>query len=76
MNSVERILAEPSSFELEIVLESSNRQVLVKFRQNWYKQEVIHRVLRSTNSLILFGTKKNCHNGGKNLLYFLFMKGR
>jgi hypothetical protein len=30
--------------------------------------------LRSTDLLILFGIRKNCHSGGRNLLLYLFMK--
>jgi len=39
-----------------------NHQVLIKFRQNWFKQEVKHYALRSIHSLILYGTTKNSHS--------------
>jgi hypothetical protein len=38
--------------------------VLIKFRQNWSKQEVIRYVLRSTNLLMLSKIRKNCHSSG------------
>jgi len=35
-----------------------NHHVLIKFRQNWSKQEVTYNVQRSTNVFILFGIRK------------------
>jgi hypothetical protein len=34
-------------------LKSINGQIVIKFWQNWFKQEVKHYSVRSTNSLIL-----------------------
>jgi hypothetical protein len=48
----------------------THHQVLIKFLQNWYKQEV---VLKSSE-IYTHGTVKNCHSSGKNLLLYLFMK--
>jgi hypothetical protein len=38
------------------------------------KQEVKHYCLRSTNSLILFGIRKNCLISGRSLLLYQFTK--
>jgi hypothetical protein len=49
---------------------SINDQVVIKFRQNWFKQEAKYYCQRSTNTLILFGIRRNCLiNGGIQLLY-------
>jgi hypothetical protein len=39
---------------------SINRQVVIKFRTNWFKQEVKCYCLWSTKSVILFGIRRNC----------------
>jgi hypothetical protein len=50
-------------------------QALIKFWQNWFKQEEIYYyVLRSTNLLILFELRKNCLSSRQNLLMYLFIK--
>jgi hypothetical protein len=62
---------------LKLILKSQNsinHQVFIKFWQNSFKQEVIHYFLRSTNLLILFGIRKNCHSSGRNLFLCLFIK--
>jgi hypothetical protein len=53
-----------------------NHQVLIKFRQNWSKQEVVHYIPRPTNLLVVFGIRKNCHISGRDLhiLLYLFIK--
>jgi len=61
MLTAEPLVPEPSSFEAEFATENwedINDQVLSKFRQNRSKQEVIYYVLRFTNLLILFGTRR------------------
>jgi hypothetical protein len=50
-----------------------NRQVLIKFRHNRLKQ-VKYCVLRSTNSLILFGIGKNYVSSGRSLLLHQFTR--
>jgi hypothetical protein len=57
-------------------LKRINLQVLIKFRQNWIKQEVKHNLLRSINSLILFGIMKIYMGSGSNLLLYQFKEGR
>jgi hypothetical protein len=42
-----------------------NYQVLIKFQQNWFKQQVGPFVLRSINLLILFRIKRNCLTSGR-----------
>jgi hypothetical protein len=37
-----------------------NRRVVIKFRQNWSRQEAKYYCLRSINSLNIFGIRKNC----------------
>jgi hypothetical protein len=36
----------------------------MKFRQNWFKPEVIQGLLRSIN-LTVFGIRNNCESGGR-----------
>jgi hypothetical protein len=52
----------PSHLEVEIAiakLKSINHQVVIKFQQNCFKEEVKYYCLRYTNSLTLFGIRKN-----------------
>jgi len=42
--------------------------------QNWSKQQVMHYVLISTNLLILYGLRKNCHCSGRNVLLYLLIE--
>jgi len=35
---------------------------------------VTHYALRSTNFVILFGIRRNCHSSGSDLLFYLFIK--
>jgi hypothetical protein len=56
IHAAEPLLLEPSPFEFEFVvakLKSINHQVLIKFWQNRFKQEVKHYGLRSKNSSVL-----------------------
>jgi hypothetical protein len=53
---------------------SRNCQAVTKFRQNWFKQKVKHYCLRSMDSLILFGIRKNCLISGRSLLFYQFTK--
>jgi hypothetical protein len=53
-------------------LQSWGNQVVIKFRQNWFKQETKQYCLRSTISLILFGIRKNCLINGRSLLLYQF----
>jgi hypothetical protein len=77
MRATESLVPEPSFFEAEVAIESCkdiNHQVLIQFRQNWSKQEVVHYDLRTTNILILFRIRKSCHSIGRNLLLYVFIK--
>jgi hypothetical protein len=47
---------------------------LIKFRQNWTKQDIMHFVLRSTNLLIMFGIRKNSHSSGRSQSLYFFIK--
>jgi hypothetical protein len=47
---------------------------VVKFRQNRFRQEVKCYFLRSTNSLILFGIRRNSLISGRSLLLYQFTK--
>jgi hypothetical protein len=47
MHTAEPLIPKPSSFMVEIAIEKLKRykyQVLIKFQQNWSKQEVIHYI--------------------------------
>jgi hypothetical protein len=53
VHAAEPLLPDPSNLEIEIALQSSksiNRQVMMKFWQNWFKQEAKYCCLRYTNS--------------------------
>jgi hypothetical protein len=61
----------PLYFETAIAkLKLYKSQLLIKFRQNLFKQEVKHYGLKSMNSLILFGIRKNCLISGRSLLLY------
>jgi hypothetical protein len=49
-------------------------QSVTKFRQNWFKQEMKHYGLKSINSLILFGIRKNFLFSGRSLLLYKFAR--
>jgi hypothetical protein len=73
----EPLVPEPSSYEVEIAIEKFKRykspgidQILAELIQ----AGGIHSVLRSTNLLIVFGTRKNCQSSGRNLLLYLFIR--
>jgi hypothetical protein len=55
---------------LEMYKSPSTDQILAE----WLKQKLKDYILRSTNILILFGIRKNCHRNERNLLLYLFMK--
>jgi hypothetical protein len=62
---------------LKLLLQSSkgiNRQVVLKFRQNQFKQEVKHYGPKSKNTLIIYGIRKNCLIGGRRLLFYQFTR--
>jgi hypothetical protein len=74
---IAELIPVPNLFEVEITVEKLKRykspgidQILAEV----IKQEVIYYILRSTNFLILFGIRKNCHDSGRNLLLYLFTK--
>jgi hypothetical protein len=69
----------PSRLDVGLLLQSwksINRQAVMKFWQNWFKQEAKYEYycLRSTNSLILFGVRRNCLISGRSLLLQQFTK--
>jgi hypothetical protein len=77
VHTAEPLVPEPGSLDVDITIEKLkriNHQILNKFRQNCSNQEVIYHVLKSTDLLILFGIRKNCHSSGRNLLLFLYIK--
>jgi hypothetical protein len=77
MQTADPLVPEPNCFEVEVAIEKLKRYKwpgMDQIWQNWSKQEVIHYVLRSTNFLTLFGTRKNCHTNGRNLLLYRFIK--
>jgi hypothetical protein len=49
--------------------------LLIKFQQNWSKQEIKHYELRSTNLLLLFETRKICRCSGRNLFLYIPVSG-
>jgi hypothetical protein len=71
------LVRDPSPFENEIViavLKKYKSPAVIKFRQDLLKQEVKHYSLRSINSLILFGIKKNWLISGRSSLLYQFTR--
>jgi hypothetical protein len=67
MCTAEPLVPEPSCFEVEVAVEKLKRYKSTgtdKFLEELIKQEGIHYILRSTNLLIVFGIRKNCHSSG------------
>jgi len=67
----------PESFlsRLKVLLKSwkdINRRILIKLRQNWLKQKVLHVALKSTVVWTLFGERNNYQSRGRNLLLYLY----
>jgi len=57
MNTAEPLVPEPRSFEIDVAtekLKSYIHLVLIKFRHNRFKKNVIHYFLRFTKLLVLF----------------------
>jgi hypothetical protein len=74
MHTAEPLVPELTSFEIEVAtetLKNTHHQVLSKFLKNWSKKEEIHYVTISTNLLITFLIRKNCHSSGRNPLFHL-----
>jgi hypothetical protein len=77
VHTTEPLVHGPIPLEVEIAvvkLKSIDRQVVIKFWQNQFKQEVNYYCLRSINSLILFGIRKNCLISRRRLLLYQFIK--
>jgi hypothetical protein len=72
VHTAESLVPGPSRLEVEIAIAklSINRQVVIKFLHNGFRKEGP----RSTNSLILFGIRKNCLINGMSLLLYQFTK--
>jgi hypothetical protein len=77
IHTPEPLVPEPSSAEVETVIEKLKRykspgidQILAKL----IHAGGIHYVLISTNLLIVFGIRNNSRNSGRNLLLYLFIR--
>jgi hypothetical protein len=57
-----------------LIWKGVNRQAVVKFPQNLFKQEVKYYDLRSINSLIPFGIRKNCLISWRSVLLYQFTR--
>jgi hypothetical protein len=70
------LVPEPDPFEVEMATaklkKGINYNALIKFRQNWFKQEVKHHFLRSINSLIIFRIRKNYLSSGRSHSFYLY----
>jgi len=78
MCTAEPLLPVFRCFEVEFANEKLKRykspgadQILAELIQTG---GIKHYVLKSTDLLILFGIRKNCHSSGRNLLLYLFIK--
>jgi hypothetical protein len=77
IHTVEPLVPDPSPFEFGIAiakLKSIYWQIVIKFRQNLFKQEAKYYGLRSINSLILFVIRKTCFISGRSLLFYQFTR--
>jgi hypothetical protein len=57
------LVSESNLLQAEIIIakrKNVNRQVLIKFRKKLFKKVMKHYGVKSKNSLILFGVRKNC----------------
>jgi hypothetical protein len=75
--TAESLVPQPTPFENEMLLlswKSINWQVVIKFWQNLSKQELKHYGLRSRDSLILFGVRKNCLISEESPLLYQFTR--
>jgi hypothetical protein len=79
IQTAQPLVPEPSLFVVEITVAQLKRyeykspgidQILAELIQAGKK----HYVLRSINSLILFGIRKNCHGSGRSLLLYQFTR--
>jgi hypothetical protein len=71
-HTAEPLVPEPSPFEVQIAVTKLERYKSPgngNFQQNCCKQEVKQYGLRSINSLILFGIRKNCLISGSSQLF-------
>jgi hypothetical protein len=62
MHTAESFVPEPSASEVDAAVgkyKDTNCQMLIRFQQNWFKQEWKHCILRCMNLLSLSVTKKN-----------------
>jgi hypothetical protein len=71
------LVFDPSPFQVEIAVAKLKRYTLSvndQIPSKQIKQEVKHYCLRSINSLIVFGIRKNCLISGRSLLLYQFTK--
>jgi hypothetical protein len=71
IRTAELLAPKPNAFEVEMAIEKvkdTNHQVLIKSQQN-----LLTVSLRSINSLILFGIRRNCVSSGKGRSLYLFI---
>jgi hypothetical protein len=77
IHTAEPLVPEPSAFEVEMPIDNSkdtNHTVVIRFQQNWIKQEVVTFALPSINSLSLFGINRNCLISGRSQSLYLFIR--
>jgi hypothetical protein len=73
VHTTEPLVSGPSHVEIEIAvakLKKYKSLVVIKIRQNGFKQGVKYCCSGCTNSLILFGIRKNCLISGRSLLLY------
>jgi hypothetical protein len=64
-------------FRLNLLLKSwkdMNDQVLIKFRQNWFKNNVKHYILGFINSFNVLEISTNCISSGRSILLHQFKR--
>jgi hypothetical protein len=77
IHTAELLVPESSSSEVEIAIEKLRRYKspgIDLIPAELIQAGGIHYALRSTNLLIVFGIRNNCHSSGRNLLLYLFKR--
>jgi hypothetical protein len=77
VHRAEPLVPGPSAVEVEMAIgkqKDTNNEVLIRFQQNWLKQQVGQLGLRSLNLLILFEIRRNCWRSGRSKSLYPFLR--
>ena len=77
IHTAEPLVPQPSASVVELAIDKlkvTNRQVLIKYWQNWLKQGIEHFAWRFINLLHLFGRRRNCLKSGRRRSWYLWIR--